>query len=158
MVEAYVALGSNLADPIFQIEQAILKIDALEKTKVKVRSSLYQTPPWGNVSQPDFINAVLKIETEFSAHELLNHLHKIEDQQGRQRTVHWGPRTIDCDLILYDQKIIEDETLILPHPRMNSRGFVLLPLVEIAPNLALPTGEKIVDLLIKCDCTGIQKL
>lgn len=158
MVEAYVSLGSNIESPLHQVQQAILEIDALVQTQVLSQSSLYRTPPWGKLDQPDFINAIIKIQTSLTAFKLFEMLQDIEKKHARMRLEKWGPRTLDCDLILFGQEIIEDPNLMVPHPRMKTRGFVLLPLVEIAPTLRLPSGEAILDLVATCDCTGIEKI
>lgn len=158
MVEAYVSLGSNIEFPLHQVKQAILEIDALEQIQVLTQSSLYRTPPWGKLDQPDFVNAVVKIQTSLTAFKLLEMLRDIEKKHARMLLEKWGPRTLDCDLILFGQEIIEDPNLTVPHPRMKTRGFVLLPLVEIAPTLRLPSGEAILDLVSTCDCTGIEKI
>lgn len=158
MKEAYVALGSNIEGPIAQIEQAMLGLSEIPQTTILVKSSLYRTPPWGKTDQPEFINAVVKIKTQCSAHELLSYLQAIEKNQKKKKTEQWGPRTIDCDLILYGNEVMESATLTLPHPRMLSRGFVLVPLAEIAPTLIFPSGKSIAELLVQCDCVGIEKL
>jgi 2-amino-4-hydroxy-6-hydroxymethyldihydropteridine diphosphokinase len=158
MVEAYVALGSNVEGPAHHVQQAILEIGSFTHTKVVAQSSLYRTPPWGKLDQPDFINAVVKIQTRHTALELFLLLQDVENKHARQRVEKWGPRTLDCDLILYGQEIIDTPDLIVPHPRMKTRGFVLLPLAEIVPTCVLPSGEAILDLVSRCDCTGIEKL
>lgn len=158
MKAAYIALGSNLDDPIAQVEQAILKIAQIPGTVLKAKSSLYRTPPWGKTDQSEFVNAVVKIETSCSPHKLLEYLQIIEKDQKREKIEKWGPRTIDCDLILYEDEIIESAELTLPHPRMFSRGFVMVPLAEISPTLIFPMGESITELLVQCDCAGIEKL
>lgn len=158
MKEAYIALGSNLEDPIAQIEQAILNLSQIPKTVLRMKSSLYRTPPWGITDQPEFVNAVVKIETGCSPYTLLENLQIIEKNQKKKKTEKWGPRTIDCDLILYGNEIIESALLTVPHPRMFTRGFVMVPLAEISPTLIFPRGESITDLLVQCDCAGIEKL
>lgn len=158
MKEAYVALGSNLGDPIAQIEQAILSLSQIPQTVLRARSSLYRTPPWGKTDQPAFVNAVVKIETSCSPHALFEYLQAIEKSQKKKKIEKWGPRTIDCDLILYGNEVMESAELTLPHPRMFVRGFVLIPLAEIAPALIFPMGKSITDLLVQCDCAGIEKL
>lgn len=131
--EAFVALGSNLNDPVKQVEQAIEAINKLPGTQVIKRSSLYETEPVGFLDQPHFINAVIKIETELSPQILLKALLQIETNQGRIRTIKNGPRTLDCDLILYAGVTLNSKELTLPHPRMLERDFVLKPLAEIEP-------------------------
>jgi len=158
MICAFVGMGSNLEDPISQIKRGIEAMRGLPETELIAASSLYRTPPWGKQDQPDFINAVVKLKTKQTALHLMSLLFGIENAHHRTREEKWGPRTLDCDLILYGQHVIETPELTVPHPRMKTRGFVLLPLAEIAPNMQLPTGEYITDLLAHCDCIGIQKL
>jgi 2-amino-4-hydroxy-6-hydroxymethyldihydropteridine diphosphokinase len=131
---AFIALGSNLDNPHQQVLLAMEKINNIPTCRVIKRSSLYETAPVGYIDQPNFINAVIKIETELSPLDLLHALQQIEMDQGRIRTIKNGPRTIDCDLILYSNINLESEELILPHPRMLERDFVLQPLAEIEPS------------------------
>jgi 2-amino-4-hydroxy-6-hydroxymethyldihydropteridine diphosphokinase len=158
MEKAYIGLGSNLEDPIAQIEQAILSLSQIPNTVLQMKSSLYRTLPWGKTDQPEFVNAVVKIETCCSPHTLLEYLQIIEKNQKKKKIEKWGPRTIDCDLILYGNEIIESATLTVPHPRMFTRGFVMVPLAEISPMLIFPKGKSIADLLVQCDCAGIEKI
>lgn len=132
---AFIALGSNLDNPRAQVLLAMDTIDQLPGCQVLKRSTLHETAPVGYLDQPNFINAVISIETSLSPHELLHALQNIEQAQGRVRTLKNGPRTIDLDLILYDDLTLHTEELILPHPRMHERDFVMLPLAEIHPNL-----------------------
>lgn len=129
--KAYVALGSNLEDPHQQVLTAMEAIDALPGCSVTKRSSLYVTQPVGYLDQPDFVNAVVEILTSLDPLELLHALQGIEAAQGRVRAFKNGPRTIDCDLILYEDCVMNTEELVLPHPRMHERDFVLRPLEEI---------------------------
>jgi 2-amino-4-hydroxy-6-hydroxymethyldihydropteridine diphosphokinase len=133
-VSAFIALGSNLDSPRQQVLLAMEKINTIPGCRVIKRSSLYETAPVGYVDQPHFINAVIKIETELSPLDLLHALQQIEMDQGRTRTIKNGPRTIDCDLILYSTINMQTEELTLPHPRMLERDFVLQPLAEIEPS------------------------
>lgn len=152
MHQAFVALGSNLQDPVTQVKKALLALTTLPKTQLVKTSSLYSTPPIdcpheAGTPVPDFINAVAEVQTELSAQDLLLALHAIENEAGRIRPFVNAPRVLDCDLLLYENMVIQSDTLILPHPRMHSRGFVLLPLFEIAPQLSMPIHGKI-ELLI----------
>jgi 2-amino-4-hydroxy-6-hydroxymethyldihydropteridine diphosphokinase len=163
MKQAYIALGSNLADPIAQIRTAIKALENIPQTKVIKVSSLYRTPPIGyaadEVAQvPDFINAVAELKTELSPVELLDALFVIENAAGRERPYRYAPRILDCDLLLYENEVLNTEKLTLPHPRMHERGFVLLPLFEIAPQLSIPNHGKISALMQPYLNTGIQKL
>jgi len=155
---AYIALGSNLAGPIQQVTQAIQAIAALSETQLLKQSSLYQSRPYGPVAQPDFINAVVEIATYLDPEILLNKLQLIEKQQDRKRTIHWGPRTIDLDILLYAEKEINTENLTIPHAELKMRNFVLYPLAEIAPSLILPCGTTINHLLMNINNEGIERI
>ena len=134
---AYIALGSNLNHPILQLQHAVSRIRLVSRTKVIALSSLHETKPVGPQNQPDYINQVIAVETKLTAHELLHELLKIEVDMGRVRTVRWGPRIIDCDIILFGKEIINTHELTVPHPEYKKRDFVLYPLAEIAPDLEL---------------------
>jgi len=154
----FIGLGSNLADPELQIKAAITALDLVDEVSVITQSSLYSSPPMGPQDQPDYINAVVEIETTLFAHNLLDQLQSIEQQQGRIRKRHWGERTIDLDLLLYGANILDDERLQVPHPGIALRSFVLYPLAEIAPNLTIPTMGNINQLLEKCPIEGLKRL
>lgn len=130
----YLGLGSNLGDRRAAIEAALARLDALASTCVLAVSSIIETDPMGFTDQPRFLNAVAELETDLLPHDLLDELHDIEDQLGRVRTRRWGPRTIDLDILLYDDLVMQTEVLTIPHPRLADRRFVLAPLVEIAPD------------------------
>lgn len=130
--KSYIALGSNIGDPIANVKQAILELSKI--AKVCASSSLYLTKPWGYLDQPDFINAVVLIETSVAPHKLLEQIQTIEKNMGRQREIHWGPRTIDLDILTYDDVKIDGPNLQIPHPHMLERAFVLAPLSEIDAN------------------------
>lgn len=151
MIDAYVSLGSNLQNPQVQVQQAIAAIAALPETTLIAASSLYSSKPLGPDNQPDFVNAVAKVATALSPEKLLQCLHTIEDQQGRVRgDERWGPRTIDCDILLYGDEVINTVSLTVPHYDLAQREFVLIPLLEIAADLRLPSGESIDDVLAQC--------
>lgn len=135
---AYVALGSNLADPALQVRNAIVALDGLRDTCVVARSSLYRTAPWGYTEQPAFINAVVRVATGLDARELLTQLLALEVRWGRVRTMPNGPRILDLDLLLYDDARIAEPDLVVPHPRMQERAFVLVPLLEIESSVCIP--------------------
>jgi 2-amino-4-hydroxy-6-hydroxymethyldihydropteridine diphosphokinase len=156
--EAFVGLGANLENPLQQIRQAIAELDAIERTRVLVASSLYRSAPVGYADQPDFINAVAKLQTRLSPHELLDALHVIENRHGRRRSVRNAPRTLDLDLLLYGMLVVHEEGLTLPHPRMHERAFVLLPLAEIAADASLPGHAPVSQLLAQVDRSGVEKL
>ena len=132
---ANIALGSNIGDPRGNVEVALEHIAALGR--VIAKSSLYATKPWGVTDQPDFCNAVVQIESDLSPHELLTALKEIEVRMGRTATYRWGPRLIDLDLLTYGDVSVSDEALTLPHPHMNDRSFVLVPLAEIDKRFAI---------------------
>jgi 2-amino-4-hydroxy-6-hydroxymethyldihydropteridine diphosphokinase len=157
-VEAFVGLGANLENPLQQVRQAISELDAIEHTRVLVASSLYRSAPVGYADQPDFINAVAKVQTRLSPHELLDALHAIENRHGRRRSVRNAPRTLDLDLLLYGTLVVDEDGLKLPHPRMHERAFVLLPLAEIAPEALLPGHAPVSQLLAQVDRSGVEKL
>ena len=138
-VTSYIALGSNLESPEDQLKRALKHLAQLTDCHLTRISSFYHNPAL-SPSQPDYINAVVELTTQLSAQNLLQGLQNIEHKQGRVRTEHWGARTLDLDMILYGNEIIESEELKIPHPRMLERPFVLIPLLEIAPQLVLPTG------------------
>jgi 2-amino-4-hydroxy-6-hydroxymethyldihydropteridine diphosphokinase len=144
---AFVALGSNLAAPREQVLSAMDEIDALPGTRVTRRSSLYRTAPVGNPDQPDYINAVVQIETELSPEELLDALLAIEQRHGRVRGELNAPRTLDLDLLLYEDRTIDSPPLRVPHPRMHERAFVLQPLAQIAPDAVVPGRGPVRSLL-----------
>ncbi|HZP87654.1 MAG TPA: 2-amino-4-hydroxy-6-hydroxymethyldihydropteridine diphosphokinase [Burkholderiales bacterium] len=135
---AYVGIGSNLEEPVRQVRQATCALHALPGTRSTARSSLYRSAPIGKLDQPDFINAVVQLETELSPAQLLAQLLAIEARHGRIRTERNAARTLDLDLLLYDQLMLDTPTLALPHPRMHERAFVLLPLCEIDPGIHVP--------------------
>jgi|TARA_B110000240_G_C13493345_1_gene450625 2-amino-4-hydroxy-6-hydroxymethyldihydropteridine diphosphokinase len=159
MIEVYIGLGSNLAQPEKQIQAACDKISALTDSLLIKCSSLYQSQPMGPKDQPDYVNAVVLIKTALSPNSLLQHTQLIESQQGRIRKANrWGPRTLDLDMLLFGKQQINQEHLTVPHCGMKQREFVLYPLFEIAPDLILPCGEKLADLVLTCPLNGLQKM
>ncbi|HEY0562471.1 MAG TPA: 2-amino-4-hydroxy-6-hydroxymethyldihydropteridine diphosphokinase [Methylophilus sp.] len=158
MAIAYIALGSNLKQPAQQVKNALEALHTLLESQVLQASSLYQTAPLGYDNQPDFINAVASVETQLEPQALLDALLAIEQQFGRERPFANAPRVLDLDLLLYAQVEMQTPTLTLPHPRMHERGFVMLPLAEIAPELILPNGMSVVELVSQCQQQGVQKL
>lgn len=158
VVTAYIGLGSNLAEPVSQLNTARLAISSLKHVKELAFSSLYSSPPMGPQDQPDYINAVMAIETDLTAIDLLRCLQTIENSHGRVRIQRWGARTLDLDLLLYGNEQINIPDLIVPHIGIKERAFVLYPLQEIAPDLTLPTLGHINALLTQCPLEGLQKL
>ena len=156
---AYIGLGSNLDEPVQHVLQGLDDIREIRQTFLVHHSSLYQTPPMGPEEQDDYINAVALIETELAAIELLDALQAIENQHKRDRDVErWGPRTLDLDILLYGDSKVDVPRLRVPHIEMHTRSFVLLPLLEIAPNFNVPNYGPAKDLLLKLDCSEIRKL
>jgi len=159
MKQAFIALGSNLEDPKAQVERAFVALSHLPRTRLVKKSSLYQTTPIGCIdAAPDFINAVAEVETELPPETLLDAIHAIENTAGRERPYVNAPRVLDCDLLLYEDVMLNTAKLSLPHPRMHTRGFVLLPLFEIAPHIFIPNHGKIAQLITPDLSSGIKKL
>jgi 2-amino-4-hydroxy-6-hydroxymethyldihydropteridine diphosphokinase len=162
--KAYVALGSNLCDPVLQVTNALSALAKVLKTSVLQCSSLYQSEPVGYDNQPNFINAVAEIETDLTPQSLLTALLDIEQTFGRERSFPNAPRILDLDLLLYDNVVQKTDFLTLPHPRMHLRGFVLLPLSEISPDLmishqdVIPKQSNVVKLADAFRNQGIKKL
>jgi len=146
----YIALGSNLSNPLQQVQNALPKLNQLPHSQLGKVSPWYASKAIGPGQQPNYINGVAELLTELPPHKLLNELHQIEASQQRERIEHWGPRTLDLDLLLYGQQIITDNKLTVPHPRMLERNFVLYPLYNIAPELHLPDGTSLKSHLDYC--------
>lgn len=143
--EAFVAFGSNLGDKEKFIDEAIEALSNLPQINIVAISDKIVTEPYGNVEQDVFLNGVMKIETLLPADELLQILQKVEEHAGRERKIHWGPRTLDLDIIFYDDDIISEDDLIVPHPDMKNRDFVLKPLMQIAPYKLHPVYRKTIS-------------
>jgi len=156
-VIAYVALGANLSDPVRQVVSALAALDSLPGTHVTKKSALYRTAPVGNIDQPEFVNAVAEIETRLPPHELLAALLALEARQGRVRAFPNAPRTLDLDVLLYDNLQLDEPGLTIPHPRMHERGFVLVPLREIAPECISPGRGVVSELLSEIDTSDIRR-
>ncbi len=147
MTVVFVGLGSNLDSPQQQVCRAIDELDAVADTSLIACSSLYRSSPVGPQDQDDFVNAVARLETRLSAHELLDALQDIENHHGRRRVQHWGPRTLDLDILSYGDNIIATERLTVPHPEIPNRTFVLKPWAEIEPGWQIPGLGSVTDLL-----------
>ncbi len=145
---AYIALGSNVGDRAGFLQQALRKIDKTEGITITGTSSIYETDPVGYTDQGRFLNMAIQVVTDLTPFQLLDRLLQIEQESGRTRDVRWGPRTLDLDILLYNQENIETERLIIPHPRMTGRAFVMIPLVEIDPNVRIPAIEQSLPALI----------
>jgi len=158
-MKAWLGLGSNLQQPVSQLKDALRRLGQLEGTEISEVSGFYRTPPWGDDQQDDFINAVVRIETDLGPVPLLHALQGIENEMGRQRSGRrWGPRLIDIDLLLYGDQQLHSEELELPHPRMHERAFVLIPLCELDKTVTIP-GHDVAELLLQqLDCSGIFRL
>ncbi|MBV1788919.1 2-amino-4-hydroxy-6-hydroxymethyldihydropteridine diphosphokinase [Marinobacterium sp. D7] len=157
-LRCFIGLGSNLDDPRQQVLRALDELAALDDCRLGLRSSLYRSDPVGPQDQPDFINAVAELHTSLDAETLLDRLQMIEQQHRRVRERHWGPRTLDLDLLLYGNASIATERLKVPHPYMSERSFVLWPLAEIAPELRLPDGTTLEGLLALCPMGTLERL
>ncbi len=157
VTRVYLALGSNLADPLHQVDAALRALDALPYTARVATSSFYRTPPYGPPDQPDYLNAAVALETALAPEILLDHTQRIELEQSRLRKAErWGPRTIDIDILLFGQHILNTPRLIVPHYDMHNRAFILTPLLEIAPDVTLPDGRSLSDLLARLDASAIR--
>jgi 2-amino-4-hydroxy-6-hydroxymethyldihydropteridine diphosphokinase len=155
---AYVALGSNQGDPRAQVERAFADLAALPGSRLVARSRLYVTPPFGPVEQDDFINGVAGLLTQLEPLALLTELRRIEAEHGRVRSLRWGPRTLDLDLLLHGEVRSTDPQLTLPHPGIAERAFVLYPLADIAPELQVPGVGRVADLRERVGGEGIRAL
>ena len=159
-VAAFVGLGANLGDAALTLRQAIGVLGRLPQTTLVQASRLYRTPAWGMEDQPDFINAVVKLETRLTAHELLEALLATEREFGRDRldATRWGPRTLDLDLLLYADATIDQPGLHVPHPHLHQRAFALVPLLEIAPAARIPGYGPARDAVSELDLSNIHPL
>jgi len=153
----YLSLGGNLGDPARSMGAALRILDADDSTRVVAVSSLYRTPPWGKLDQPDFLNAAAEISTTLAPRALLELCLDAERKLKRVREERWGPRLIDIDILVYGERIIHETGLEVPHPRMLERAFVLAPLAEIAPSLAVG-GRSVSERLNSVDAAGIERL
>ena len=159
MHKAYIGIGSNLQQPMQQIRRAIAALQLLSVDNEIICSSIYQSTAMGNAEQADYLNAVACVKTNKPALDLLDALQKIETAQGRERTEErWGSRTLDLDLLLYDEKIINHSRLTVPHYGLRQRNFVIYPLMDVAADLILPDGTSVRALYQSCSSTGIRKI
>lgn len=158
-VRAFVGLGGNVGDAAATLQAAIAALRAWPEVELNACSSLYRSAPLGPQDQPDYLNAVVELFTGLAADALLTGLQEIEQRFGRERRgVRWGPRTLDLDLLLYGESVIDSERLAVPHPGLRERAFVLYPLHEIAPALVLPGGEPLSDLLERVPADGLRRV
>lgn len=152
---AYIAFGSNLEQPEQQVRQALAAVARLGE--ITATSSFYRSLAIGPGEQPDYLNGVVALRTILTPWQLLSQLQAIENQQGRKRLVRWGPRTLDLDILLFNNQTLAEEQLTIPHPRILERNFVLVPLLEIAPHIQLPSGEKIQPFQQQLGMSGLEK-
>ena len=159
MERVYIALGSNLTTPVEQLHAALRALAELPGSRLAAVSSFYASDPLGPPDQPRFVNAVAALDTELAPLALLDALQAIEREQGRVRKAErWGPRTLDLDILLFGDRQLSGERLTVPHYHMHARAFVLYPLAEIAPDLRLPDGRALNELLAACPYTGLERL
>jgi len=152
-VAAFVGLGSNLGDRLTNLQAAVDALQAEPGLRVTASSRVWETKPVGGPPQPDYLNAVIRIETDLSARDLLDVARRVEARLGRVRKERWGARTMDVDVLLYDDEEIDESDLVVPHPRMRHRAFVLLPLFELEPDPVLPDGTRLKD--VRVDTAGV---
>jgi 2-amino-4-hydroxy-6-hydroxymethyldihydropteridine diphosphokinase len=157
-VLAYIGLGSNLDNPESQLKTAIEALTGLPQTRLQARSSLYRSAPMGPQDQPDYLNAVVQLSTGLEPEALLDKLQGIEQAQGRVRAQHWGPRTLDLDILLYGEDVVATERLKIPHPGIAERSFVLYPLAEINGQLEIPGLGGVRSLMEQCSDAGLSRL
>jgi 2-amino-4-hydroxy-6-hydroxymethyldihydropteridine diphosphokinase len=155
-VRAAIGLGGNLGDAAATLREAFQALDQLPGTRVLRASPLYRTPAWGNTDQPDFVNAAAVVETTLPARVLLDALLELERRFGRRREAgaQWGPRTLDLDVLLYGDAVLDEPGLRVPHPRLHERAFALLPLALIAPDMEVPGRGRVAALLAGVDASG----
>lgn len=153
----YIALGSNLGERLDNLRAAIGSMSPA--IQVLKESKIYETPPWGYEDQPAFLNMVVKTETELEPEPLLKYLKHIEAKMGRENSVHWGPRLIDLDILFYDQLVLDSNPLIIPHPNLHERAFVLVPLADVGADFVHPVLETRIDKLLQTvDASDIHPL
>ncbi len=158
MIIAYIGLGSNLDQPKQQLLQALDELADMPETRLNRASSLYASSPMGPKDQPDYLNAIAEISTGLAPLALLDELQRIEDDHGRIRGRHWGPRTLDLDLLLYGEQVIREQRLTVPHPGIAQRAFVLKPLEELAPRLVVPELGTIRELSAACKDQQVRRI
>ena len=153
----YLALGSNLGNRAANLKDAIIALSP--QMDVKAKSKVYETPPWGHTEQEKFLNQVLKVKTYLEPEPLLKHLKRLEVALGRVVSFRNGPRLIDIDILFYDDLVFESPVVAIPHPRVHERGFVLLPMMDIAPDFVHPVKQKSIrDMIAGCDLRGIVQV
>lgn len=152
----YLSLGSNLGNRSANLKEAVSSLPP--QMEVKKKSSVYETPPWGYTEQENFLNQVIEVKTHLEPEPLLKHLKRLEVALGRKATFRYGPRLIDIDILFYDDLILDTSSLTIPHPHLHERGFVLLPMMDIAPDLVHPVKRKSIrEMMALCNAGGIRK-
>jgi len=159
-IRAYVGLGGNVGDVEETMMEALMAIDGLPQTSIRAQSRLYRSPPWGRTDQDDFINAVIELRTRLAPRVLLDYLLEVESRFGRVRGEgdKWGPRTLDLDLLVFGEEILDLPGMHVPHPHLHERAFVLVPLAEIANMLQIPGRGQVGELLALIDSAGIEAI
>ena len=155
---ACIGLGANLGDPVDILRRAVADLQQLPDSRLTRLSFAYRSAPLGPPGQPDYINAVATLETRLPPHALLTHLQHIENRHGRTRDVRWGARTLDLDLLLYGNDVIRTTDLTVPHPELGNRNFVVVPLLDVLPDLVLPDGTALRKLAAASDHNGLERL
>ena len=158
MTTCYLALGSNLNDPVKQVSHAIKHIKHMKQTKLTGISHFYESSPLDNSAQNNYINAVVSIETSLLPDQLLHQCQLIENKLGKLKLYHWGPRTIDIDIVLYGHYVICEKNIVIPHPGITERDFVIKPLLDINPNLTLPNGNTLKSYLSSCTNNQLEQV
>ena len=159
-IRAFLGMGGNVGDVPTTLAEAMWAIDSLPQTSIRAQSSFYRTPPWGRTDQPEFINAVVELQTRLAPRVLLNYLLEIETRFGRDRSESekWGPRELDLDLLTFGDESIDEPGMHIPHPHLHERAFVLVPLSEIAPSLEIPGVGIVSELLASVSVSGIEAI
>ncbi|WP_341581284.1 2-amino-4-hydroxy-6-hydroxymethyldihydropteridine diphosphokinase [Marinobacter metalliresistant] len=158
MTDAFIGLGSNLEAPVVQLARAVSELAALPDTTLVAQSAFYASRPVGPQDQPDFVNGAVWLKTSLAPHQLLDQLQSIEQAHGRERLRHWGPRTLDLDLLLFGNRALDDERLTVPHRELPNRDFALQPLLDLNPGLTLPDGTPVAALRRQCPDNRLRKL
>jgi 2-amino-4-hydroxy-6-hydroxymethyldihydropteridine diphosphokinase len=158
MTDAFIGLGSNLKDPAAQLARAVSALATLPETVLVAQSPFYASRPVGPQDQPDFVNGAVWLRTSLPPHQLLDELQSIEQKHGRERLRHWGPRTLDLDILLYGERVLDDERLTIPHRELRNRDFAIQPLLDLKADLTLPDGTPVAELRRQCPDNGLRKL
>lgn len=156
--DAFIGLGSNLQEPTTQLAKAVAELAALPNTTLVAQSPFYASRPVGPQDQPDFVNGAVWLRTKLAPHTLLDQLQAIEQAHGRERLKHWGPRTLDLDLLVFGNQTLDDDRLTVPHRELPNRDFVLQPLLDLKPDLTLPEGTAIATLRAQCPDNQLRRL